>query len=282
MRKIILSNDIISEIINLYQSDLSASKIGRQFGLSGEYIRCLLKNNKVIVRKYHEINRKHIVDEHYFDVIDTEKKAYFLGLLFADGNVASKSNAITIKLHQRDKNILLILSNIIFGKEILYVSEENYILKFSSNHIKNRLIELGCMPNKTFKLKFPNITENLFHHFIRGYFDGDGSIYSHKKDYAANLMSTEDFCLVVKSIISKQVGLTSKIYKNESMLAHGNDITSYLLYRGNRRVAKLMNWLYQDATIYLDRKYQKYLQLKSALENTDNKKNICNLLVTSL
>ena len=55
------------------------------------------------------------------------------------------------------------------------------------------------------------------------------------------------------------------------MVARGNIITSIILYRGNRRVLKLMDWIYKDATIYLDRKYQKYLNLKQRIEEVDQR-----------
>jgi intein-encoded DNA endonuclease-like protein len=273
MRKIILSPEIISKIIDLYQSGISCPKIGKQFGFSGEYIRTLLKNNDIIARKYYEINRKHKVNECLFDHIDTQEKAYFLGLLFADGNVHSKYNSIVIKLQQEDKPILLKLSYLIFSKELLYKSEDNYVLKFSSYYVKQRLIQLGCIPNKSLKISFPQIDNNLHSHFIRGYFDGDGSIYEYRNDFGINMVSTEDFCDGIFNILLKNTGIEGVISKDKTMLERGNNITSILSYAGNRRVQKILDWLYKDATIYMERKYQKYLELKAWTENVDSRKN---------
>jgi len=161
MRKIDLPPSILQDIVLKYKSGLSTKNIGKEFGYSGEFIRQLLINNDISLRKYNEINKKYDVNETLFDNIDCEEKAYFLGLLFSDGNVHSKYNAITLKLNDKDKDILIKLSNMIYGKDILYKSNDNYILKFSNHNIKNKLIDLGCVPNKTFKLKFPNIDKNL-------------------------------------------------------------------------------------------------------------------------
>ena len=271
MKKITLSSEIILQIIKQYQSGLSLAKVGKQFFVSGEYIRELLHKNNIHVRKYSEINRKHKVNEDYFSAIDTEEKAYFLGLLFSDGNVHAKYNSVVLKLQEKDKDILIKLSHIIMDKELLYKSEDNYVLKFSSYKIKQDLINLGCMPNKTFKLQFPQIDEKLYHHFIRGYFDGDGSIIRYKNDFCISLISTENFCQAVNFIIFDQLSISGKMNKDKEMLARGNDITSILLYQGNRRIQKILDWLYKDAIIYLERKYQRYLELKLWIENVDRR-----------
>lgn len=40
----------------------------------------------------------------------------------------------------------------------------------------------GCVPNKSLILKFPTTLPNeLVNDFIRGYFDGDGSVYINNK-----------------------------------------------------------------------------------------------------
>ena len=271
MRKIILSSKIISEVIKDYQSGSSLKKIGKKFNVSGEYIRSLLNKNNIQLRTYLEINRKHSVNDNYFSVIDTQEKAYFLGLLYSDGSVSSSSNAIILKLQEKDRDMLVKLSHIIMNKEKLYKSENNYVLKFSSRSIKNDLIRLGCMPNKTFKIEFPNIDKSLYNHFIRGYFDGDGSIYSYEKDYCANIIATEKFCNSVNQIIFKQFGIACVINKDDAINGATNIITSSMTYKGNRRVEVIMNWLYQDATIYLERKYDKYLELKQIIKQVDDK-----------
>jgi len=137
--------------------------------------------------------------------------------------------------------------------------------------MKQRLIELGCVPAKSLILQYPVLDHNMQQHFLRGYFDGDGSIYSYDNDYATCTISTDDFCQSIKCIILDRVGLIGNITKSQQMFDRGNYITSNFLLKGNRRVLKLMNWLYKDATIYLTRKYNKYLELKAWCDEVDSR-----------
>lgn len=259
-------------MVELYQSGKSCATIGKQFGRAASFIGHTLEKNGIILRKYIEVNRKHVVNDHYFDQIDTGEKAYFLGLLFADGNVSSRagSNAITLKLQKQDRELLLRLSTIIMDKEWLYESENNYILQFRSQRIKQQLIELGCIPNKSLKLEFPTIDPSLHSHFIRGYFDGDGCINRYKNDFYVSIMSTQNFCIATADIIDMQVEIGETPGSIEQMMLRGNDITKTLTYKGNRRVKKVLDWLYKDATIYLERKYQKYQELLDRIQDVDN------------
>jgi len=270
-KKLILPIEIAQEIVNLYQGGLSTIKIGKQYKLSPMYVNKLLRFNDVHIKTYLEINRKHPVNDNYFSVINTEEKAYFLGFLFSDGNVSSKSNAITLKLQKKDKEILVRFSHIILNKEKLHDSENNYVLKFSSKSVKDDLIRHGCMPNKTFKITFPTIDPTLYNHFIRGYFDGDGSIYSYKTDYNLNIISTNVFCHSINQIIFDLFSIAGGVDQSVAGLKRGNTITSTVGYGGNRRVALIMDWLYKDATIYLERKHDKYLELKQLIKQVDDK-----------
>ena len=153
--------------------------------------------------------------------------------------------------------------------------------QFSSYHIKNRLVELGCLPCKSLKLEFPNIPEEHYRHFIRGYFDGDGCIGRHNNDYYFAMMSTKNFCTKVNEIIYEKLEINSWVYNDPQLLKHGNDISCVLRCNGNRRVFKILNWLYKDSETYLIRKYNRYQELYNRIEEVDKhtnryvKNNIC-------
>lgn len=126
-----------------------------------------------------------------------------------------------------------------------------------------QLTKLGCMPAKSLILEFPKwlIDPVLQRHFIRGYFDGDGSIYSKEPtktghiDYGWQITSTQSFCENVYDIMRRETDCQFYLAKCS------NNITYTLSSGGNLQVQKIMNWLYRDATIYLPRKYEKYLTL---------------------
>jgi len=272
-KKIILSQEQTQYIIKSYINGKSAMTIAKEIGYSDKFIQTTLKNNNIVLRTYSEANRQYKIDEHFFDIIDTEEKAYFLGFLWADGSIKQKSNAIVLKLDIKDKEILSRLSQLIYGFEHLYEysygNEQSCTLQFSSANIKQKLIDLGCVPNKTFILKYPTLNKSMEQHFIRGYFDGDGSIYRYNNDFTVSFIGTENLCIGLNNTISQYLGIQTKIQKNKEMLSRGNNITSILLYRGNRRVETLMDWLYKDATIFLKRKHTKYLTLKSLIAEID-------------
>jgi hypothetical protein len=125
--------------------------------------------------------RRKIYNENYFEKIDTEDKAYFLGFIFADGCVTFDTSKyryqITIKIHSKDKHILNSLIRFIDGEMLIWENDlETCQITLSGKKIVSDLIRLGAKPNKTFDLVYPKIDENLEKHFLRGYFDGDGCV----------------------------------------------------------------------------------------------------------
>lgn len=133
------------------------------------------------------IKRKYDIDEDYFDVIDTQNKAYALGLYYADGSVASNGGTLVrLSLQECDKEILDKLNSEFGGnRKLLFIEyhkknknwSNQYCLSISNKKLHNDLIKHGCLPNKSLILKFPTtVPYDLTRHFIRGYFDGDGSL----------------------------------------------------------------------------------------------------------
>lgn len=285
--KIILSQDSIDHIISLYNNGYSAATIGLIVNRSSGFIQKVLKSNNIQLRSLSDAcNRIKTINNTFFDTINTESKAYYLGLLFADGSIKSKSNRIELKLIEQDKDILSKFSNLILGQERLnYIEYKKYpyacknannLYTFcvSNKSIKDALIKLGCTPNKSLTLKFPqNIPNELLKHFIRGYFDGDGcityaSLKNHKDFYTA-IVSTNDFCVSLQNIILNVLDIKSGIIRGSGKK---NTITKKLYIGGNRQVLKFMSWLYSDATYFLQRKYNKFLELKEQCAKIDAKR----------
>ena len=207
-------------------------------------------------------------NEQYFDRIDSEDKAYFLGLLYADGCNFPKNRVVVINLQEKDKDILdKFKQKLNYEKPLIYVDyskshpnwQNQYKLHLNSKHMSNRLIELGCIPEKSLILKFPSsnqVPNNLLQHFIRGYFDGDGCIYISKDNIiTCSFCSTKDFCLDLQLFL-KQININSSLN-----CVKNNNITKTISISGNLQNKRFLNWLYKDSTIYLDRKYQKYLSI---------------------
>jgi intein/homing endonuclease len=181
-------------IIRMKKLGINNSIIINKYNIAVGTIYKILKRNG---REHLIPNKKYQVNENYFEKIDNEEKAYWLGFLYADGNVRlinGRSGQLKLKLKQSDKKHIekfneCLNSNypINDGMEIVKSNDREYKCHFSVVNIYNTklvkdLFNIGCMNNKTYKLKFPTFLDNtLIRHFIRGYFDGDGCI--HKNIY---------------------------------------------------------------------------------------------------
>jgi hypothetical protein len=245
------------EICKLYSSNKTTTFIGDKLGISATSVTNILKKNGICIRRY-----KYLMNEQYFNSIDCGEKAYFLGLLGADGCVCSTENKIILSLQKSDKYILYKLSKIIqTDRPVIYnKNTQIYSLIIGSKIIKNDLMRLGLMPRKTFAYRFPDfIKQEFMYSFIRGYFDGDGS-FGQKKDRPTatkprgNLSFTGNrvFCEGLKSFLEVD-GFNPKMYHNK--LTNKNIVEVRLLRKAEIR--RLFDLMYDGSGLYLSRKYLK-------------------------
>lgn len=210
--------------------------------------------------------------EDYFENINTEEKAYWLGFLYADGCVTQNHDSVILCLSIKDtchvelfKKCLSANYNISFGKDNRYARIVLY-----KNKIAEDLIDKGCVPSKSLILKFPTekqVPNKLMHHFIRGYFDGDGCIYAtmrKKKNSSCIFLSTEVNFLGTNDFLKRlsyYLPVTSKLERREK-----DNISAIRIY-DKMSILKLMNYMYQDSSIYLYRKYIKFLKVEEYVNN---------------
>ncbi|MBS7358590.1 MAG: LAGLIDADG family homing endonuclease [Bacteroidales bacterium] len=204
-------------------------------------------------------------NQSYFKTIDTEEKAYWFGFLYADGGI-SKSNAydkepvrLTINLSIKDRDLLELFLIAIGASNNIKIKDyipkgtysENPMCKVSLNSIKL----CRDMTKNGFRLKKINSNEIVFnyipdeftHHFIRGYFDGDGSVYGHYAKISGSL----DFLSAIEGILKeKNIESSSlKTYKDKR-----KDKSFTLSFTRSKEYHKLYEYLYHDANVYLERK----------------------------
>ncbi len=210
---------------------------------------------------------KYFIDKNFFDIIG-EKQAYYLGLLYADGCHTRSNRKYTIRLalHNKDKEILDKFNTDLQHEKPLRKNRDMLELEISNKYMSERFLELGLIPRKTFDLIFPKWLDNsLYNHFIRGYFDGDGSIGFYKtnnpkcsEDYRSarfSLVSTEDFCNSIKDIFGKLFSINCKL-----TIRHKDRIntTRQIQIGGNIQVKTVLDYLYFNSTIHMERKYKLY------------------------
>jgi intein/homing endonuclease len=181
-------------------------------GVSNRVIRRVVKENNLIDKS----SKKYTISEKYFSEIDFEEKAYWLGFLYAEDNIKYTSLCSTFSVY--------------------------------NNKMINDLINKGCFNNKTFIIEFPKLNNELIRHFIRGYFDGDGTICidTNNKNKFGFTSGSYVFLKRIQEILIS-IGLTElKIsdYKTYYRISWTrlNDLN--LIY----------NYLYKNSTIFLNRK----------------------------
>ena len=171
------------EIIQKYKTgNCTCVSLGKEYNMSHNGIRYLLVSNNIVLKTMSQAKIKYSLNEHYFNIIDTEDKAYFLGLLYADGYNNEKENIITLSLQEDDIGILKTFNNFLSSnRPILSIISKKKNRKILSKlsirnkNISTNLSYLGCKQKKSFILTFPTtdkLPESLIKHFIRGYFDG--------------------------------------------------------------------------------------------------------------
>lgn len=216
--------------------------------------------------------KNHDLKEDFFEVIDTEEKAYLLGIFWTDGFV-KKGNRIGLQLQKRDEGFVKKIRNLLGSDSTLVLDprtgKEAISFEFASEKMAKDLSFFGVVRNKTYDsvgLPLNLIPVEFQRPFVRGLFDGDGGL-AFKENYnetAVNFSSyhresVEDF----QKFIDRAIGKTesNKIRKASCWRCS---------WRGRRQVLKILEYLYQDAKIYLPRKYEKYQRLLKTLDEQDN------------
>jgi hypothetical protein len=217
------------------------------------------------------VRREKIINYDFFEKINTEEKAYWLGFIYADGNVHKKYNCMSINLSQLDSNHLKKFTKIFNKKVKKYKYYNKYTLcmqkianiSLSSEKMKKDLVKNGIIPNKTYKDSdqiLKNISENLIHHFIRGFFDGDGCISGSKNNITVSFAGRKKFLLLLRNIFVSKLGLSNTELEKRNVIC-------ILRWTGRDQISIMGNWLYKNATIFLERKKIRFEKFGKNLED---------------
>lgn len=255
--------ELEQKVIDYYVTDkLSGKKIASILHVNVKTIFAILKRNNIKSRTLSESSMKYTCQDDFFNVIDTEKKAYWLGVLFADGNItkkASKSGQIIFSSKDKDwveQFLLDVGSNNSPNCEYQKVFKK-YIWKaqITSAQMYKDLNNLGCTPSKTKTIRIPVLDDELIHHFIRGYFDGDGTVGAYKnlknKDWK---ILKSGFCSGSKEFIIDLLKILP--VKNKTIKQSGECfITQHSLHD----TLNLYKFMYENHTQCLNRKRQVFI-----------------------
>lgn len=255
----------LKELIECNNSGLTQREMAKKFGVCRTTVQKALRKNGLKTPNYHNALK---FDNTVFDSIDTEEKAYWLGFLFADGNVSATINNIELSLAECDKEHLEKYRRFLKAQSEIKTSTINVNGKeykrcrliVTDAYFKQRLIKLGCTPNKSLTLKFPDDIfedDSLVYDFIRGYIDGDGCIsYTSSGRLVLQVIGTKEFLSRIKLLFPEfKSYIKDKRWK-------GN---TYYLRCNCENAEKILRELYLDSNIYLQRKYNRLAVLQSNL-----------------
>lgn len=278
-------------VINLVNEGKTITEIASLLGRNKSSVSSVVKRFNLKPQKAF-INT---VEDNFFDIIDTEPKAYLLGFFIADGCInktTSRSKGrFSINQSEDDKEIVEAFKKylcvpskiqIVNNQSGVKHRKEQWRLRWTSVHMKETMEkEYNIYPHKTtdttFIFPLEKIPEPLRSHFIRGFIDGDGYMGNNGKEnnFSISVVGvSENFLICIGNLISKATGMTYKLYKSKGKTV------DYISLRWScnevdklEKIIKLKNYLYKDATIFLTRKKEKidaYIKYRAKALNNIN------------
>lgn len=270
--KYYLSKETLETALKEYKS---IKNTARQFHVNEKTIARLCKDYDIQSSIGTQGARKHHCDETYFSIINTQEKAYWLGFIYADGCVYrgtdKYSYRLQINLCSDDKNHLKTFLNAIKGdyliRDKIYKTSFISELKINSTALCQSLIKQGVTPRKSLVCVLPHLNESLMRHFIRGYFDGDGCMTHYRRNENSRLAYSIKIVGGLEMLDAIKEKLLCKTY-----LYQVRNTAVFSLETGSAdSVQWIYNYFYQDCTICLERKKNKFEYVLSHLAGMPSK-----------
>lgn len=256
----VISERDVNLIISEYNKGSSVRCLAKKHKRAVATISNLLRSNGVRMRDRCNQIRIYECDDDFFETINTEKKAYWLGFIYADGNLQKlkhQSGKLRIQLARRDEEILHKFKRDIKATNPIYQTVEDGHEKcgfnISSEKLYRDLMKQGVNHNKTFNCKFPTkeqVPECLKRHFIRGFMDGDGWVGYDNGQYSIGFCGTLEMLKPIVNFFNHVI----KIQKTGSIYS--------INWKGNVSSKNKLDTLYEGSTVYLERKYKKYKMIQ--------------------
>jgi hypothetical protein len=262
------------ELRRLYISEKkSLEDIARLYGSSRVAVWKYCKSERITRRGRSdarlEAQKGGKVPQGYFDINEnffskwSPEMAYVLGLIATDGCV-SKSGAVSLCIN--DKNLLEKVKDLMGSAHTIkyYGHQEGlYSFNFSRQKLCADLNRLGIFPNKSLNIRFPDVPDAFLVDFVRGVFDGDGSVFFEKRSpslplRASFVSSSKEFIEALERKL-----FTLDLPKRTLYQQKTKNTVSYMIRYAHADSIRLFNLLYSQNTIkkglFLARKYDKFL-----------------------
>lgn len=279
IKEMYLSGSSLSDIAKIAQDTKGYMALKRKLNLLGvDTSRNMRRYSSKLSKAFH----KYELDENIFEVINSEEKAYWFGFLCADGYNHETKTCVALRLQSADLEILQKFQKFLKTNKPIKTYERytrtgkyrKYCeLCVCSPKLSKDLANLGCVQAKTHILSFPTaIPKHLIKHFLRGYFDGDGCVSITKRvdrvirgnswRVQFTITGREEFVREYQNHLCEAIQLNktalNRVKTNFAVSLH---------YNGINTVTRILNYLYEGSTIYMRRKYDKFLNLVSRQRN---------------
>jgi hypothetical protein len=259
MEKLLLDE---KEVIEKYNELKNIHKVADYFEVSVTPISRIIKNNG-----FNLTNRRYNVNHDYFNIIDTQERAYWLGFLYADGYIRERKsgNSLELKLSVKDYEHLLLFRECIGSNHLIKESQSKvkynggvsisnmvHLAMYSAKLVKS-IKKQGFHSRKTFTIEKPDIEKKLIPHFIRGYFDGDGSFSFNPEKY---VIKTQ----IVSASDNFKKFIIDELQENNITINLYSDIKLQIQNKMDNN--RFYDYIYRDAKVYLKRKKEKYEEFR--------------------
>jgi len=232
-----------------------------------------LLSNRTFSSIYHKAHKlrlrrlvkplKYSVNEIFFNKWSLEM-AYFLGWLYSDGNVSKEFRNFSLHIGLKDSYILEIFKKYLRSNHPIKIYKNSATLTIYSRIMCEKLKNLGCTPKKSLHLEFPKVPRDYLRHFIRGFFDGDGSIHFNKPNtIKISFLGTKPFLKSLQKLLNLELDVESH------KLTYFHKIYRCHYYGDDAR--KICFWMYKNSKdICLKRKKDRFfnhIEKRKTLEN---------------
>lgn len=248
-----------ADVCAAYSDGVSSVALGMRYGVSSAAIRGLLARRGVETRGRSAAARRHTCDHSFFNSIDSEDKAYWLGFLAADGYVG-RTREVVVVLKEGDRDHLdafkghLRVSHPIItaaSPSVKARSQRACRITITSPEIACAIAAHGIVGCKSFTMPWPTLHADLVRHYARGYIDGDGGFCRTATGrFQFYAVGNGPFLAGMQAWLMQACGLN----KTRLDQRHKDSPIYTLRYSGERQLACIAMELYSDAHIYLPRK----------------------------
>jgi hypothetical protein len=183
----------------------------------------------------------------------TKESAWVFGWLITDGHINNKYTDLT--LQKSDRDVIDKVKELLEFTGDKYVRENKETLRIYNRALSQSLFDSGIpKKNKTFDCEMPNIPDEFMWDFIRGAFEGDGSISTSNNSLQVSICgASKNLMIGIRDFLNSQ-GINTTVY---------NKTGDFWVIRPSG-MGNALKWLfnmYQNTNIgiRLDRKFNKYI-----------------------